>query len=116
MLRSQQQTSSTFSDTHLPPHPESELPPPPPEETGIGCPLMSASAIAKIILRTEGIANWPSNDSVLTPNFRLCLKEFYSPVLTDKVHRNPLEHYSGQFQPVGLHHFCIGILSSGQFR
>ena len=37
------------------------LPPPPPEETGIGCPLMSASATAKIILRTEGIASWPSN-------------------------------------------------------
>ncbi len=67
---------------------ESELPPPPPEETGIGCPLMSASATAKIILRTEGIASWPSNVFSSDSIFRLCLKEFYSPVSTDTVLRN----------------------------
>ena len=40
---------------------QSEFSPSLSEEPGIGCPLMSALAIAKIILRTEGIANWPSN-------------------------------------------------------
>ena len=48
---------------------ESELPPPPPEEMGTGCPLMSASATAKIILRTEGIAKCPSNVLSSDSNF-----------------------------------------------
>ena len=79
-----------------------KLPPPPPEETGIGCPLMSASATAKIILRTEGIASWPSNvfssDSIFS---FVSERIFILPSQLIQFLRNLPGHCVGRLRPVG---------------